>query len=1350
MRRESRTVLAMGLLFLMGMGGGAARQDGKPTAGVSKSESVRMTIDLSWALVSGKLGDGSPQPDGSGVELELSEGRVVDAIVWPPGLLGQRAVPQGWGPSPSGGWRLGGSNAGRVRARIEAPVDARLIVRDGDQLVSVPVFAILDRAQHNPDTALLRVTVERLAWDALSVSLGESASDGIVEPGAKVPISVGLNLLWPESTDVAVHYSAVIRPAKGGEPLGRQDGQEVLATNRREVPVRLLNLRAPGVEGAYVVEVRANWEPITREGSRLGRLIRRHKPATAATSSVRRTALVVIARRGAVQPAEGTLHEHRRGGSEVAVDSVDLSRPRVHRLVATGRSPLAETGRSTWDVPAEALIEPSGRNRLRGWFLRNEGESGRLEAASSAGLAWSAVGLRAARPDRPHRLTLSLKGGEPSSLGVALIEAAETGAANPRPRVLLDACASGPPVLENGPTVSFSWYVWPGSAENVLVVYNRSTEAAVRLGTITLTELDDLPGPPPIRTPKTTSTRTLGFSLEGAHPLDPFGGDASTAEVWTAASNLARYLTHCGASAVVVPESFGDRVDRRALDGQAHEDSCGPDRLELVRRLLKRQGSALWLELAFDGPDALPGLPPPDSSSAAERGLVRLDGHGQPVGSAYHPLNPEVRQAMRQRVVEAMGRLRSDGPADPRTAPGLVIRLGRGPTMLGTPDTGIDDTTYARFVRETFSADTARNIPGLANDDPGRFAVRHRYLAGAGRMPWLTWRARAMATLYADLGAAAQETVPGAMLAVVTPGLNSGPAGVEARRVDLAGLAPSQAWRSVGLDLASWPTGPAAPAVLRGTTLSVDALAHDLATSPDLDAIVAGRPRRGLFLTVDGSSSPAPGLPAGAAASPRTSSVRLHALPLGGGPTADEPLSHALAALDAHWVILSAAAAAGHEDRLRNYAGVIRSLPSWPTRPVDRAADPRTPVFGTSVRTSGDDTQSFVAIANDSPYPIRIACLVEAPDSAVIEDLGRGLRLAPTREASGRNLVLDLIPYGVSAIRVGAPGIRIASVNTYPSEAILASMEARSHELSLQLARLNQATAGASVEPGNPGFEPMDESHRGATAGPATATGPGGEALPALPGDSDPAVTTAGGIGPIGAETLSVAGGWKLEVSPAAGREGEVQGGQGARAPAGSPGRSIAIDPVHPHTGRGSLRLSAPEAPISVVSAPFAPAPQTSLTIQAYFRSEPANATVRVWIEGQSNGQPYVRRSVLEISSAWEPRAVRAADLPAAGLDSARLRFEMMTPGILWIDDLKIGSDAAARSARLNARRTVLAALQAYREHRYADFARLAGSHWVRESAVTAARIARSNDVHIGTGAAETEASALSRDRALR
>ncbi|MGG7377361.1 hypothetical protein ACQ7B2_00685, partial [Escherichia coli] len=85
--------------------------------------------------------------------------------------------------------------------------------------------------------------------------------------------------------------------------------------------------------------------------------------------------------------------------------------------------------------------------------------------------------------------------------------------------------------------------------------------------------------------------------------------------------------------------------------------------------------------------------------------------------------------------------------------------------------------------------------------------------------------------------------------------------------------------------------------------------------------------------------------------------------------------------------------------------------------------DPRAMPFGSVVRTAGGAGQSFLSIANDSPYPIRLACLLEDAED-VVEDLGRGFRLAPAAAGvGGRNLVLDLLPFGVSAIRVGAPRV---------------------------------------------------------------------------------------------------------------------------------------------------------------------------------------------------------------------------------------------------------------------------------------------------------------------------------------
>jgi hypothetical protein len=175
-----------------------------------------------------------------------------------------------------------------------------------------------------------------------------------------------------------------------------------------------------------------------------------------------------------------------------------------------------------------------------------------------------------------------------------------------------------------------------------------------------------------------------------------------------------------------------------------------------------------------------------------------------------------------------------------------------------------------------------------------------------------------------------------------------------------------------------------------------------------------------------------------------------------------------------------------------------------------------------------------------------------------------------------------------------------------------------------------------------------------------------------------------------------------------------------------------------------------------VVSESFVPNNQSSLTIEAFFRASEPGAKVRVWIEGASGGKPYVRRTEMTVSTEWEGRAVRASDVPAGGLDSARLRFELLSAGSLWIDDLHIPNEATSRSGLLNARRTLLEAIQAYREERYAEFARLASSHWIRESSAAATtRLARATDpTSRSTGGparpSSAEPSALSPDRKRR
>ena len=172
----------------------------------------------------------------------------------------------------------------------------------------------------------------------------------------------------------------------------------------------------------------------------------------------------------------------------------------------------------------------------------------------------------------------------------------------------------------------------------------------------------------------------------------------------------------------------------------------------------------------------------------------------------------------------------------------------------------------------------------------------------------------------------------------------------------------------------------------------------------------------------------------------------------------------------------------GQEERLRHFAQVLRALPAREAPAVQPAGGMPRP-FGVVVRSLDDKMQTFLEVANNSPYVPRLAGQLDLPATAPIDDLGRGVRLVSSAQPDGSNLVLDLLPYGVAAIRVAAPKVKIVSVNTYPSDAVMTGMRIRFNELSAQLARLNHGLSATPTEPANPsGFEPNLERQGTPTA----------------------------------------------------------------------------------------------------------------------------------------------------------------------------------------------------------------------------------------------------------------------------
>jgi hypothetical protein len=1228
----------------------------------STSPPVRLTAEITWKspplpTLPGPAGAADEASGATAVELEMTAGRVLGAVAWP--------EPASGGPeelSDGGRWRLGTARHGRVRVRVEAPITASLIVRAGPQATAFPIAELAGGPRQTAPGVAIPVHVARLSWDALEVSLAPGpgadspiGADGTVVPGSTVPVRIAFNVLTAEPSDGLARLTVELHTAgDDAEPIWRYDQTHVVASNPASgsAPCLILNVPAPRREGTYGLSIESSWEPAApAKSSRIGRLIQRHRssgPGPVATSRELTLAVLGPPLPGALAKAQVKPPPATTAPGTV-VETIDLARVRGPRPSATGRAPAPLPGRTAWNVPGEALVEVAFRDRLRGWMPWGA-DAALLPPADESGLPWAALGLKVPHPGLPHRLTLSVTGGEPSALGVALVVPGGD------PRVLLDSCATGPAVADGSTPLSFSWSLWPGASDLVLVLVNRGGQS-VRLGSVTLEELEDPPAPAALAESHSGTPRHLGLALNGPEDLGRYGPGHDTIAI---GRNLAAYLAHCGASAVALPEDLGpDGASRLALDGQAVEDVLGPQRLGLLLRLLAEHQVEAVIELRGDGP--LPGLPPADSPEALRRGVVRVDGRGQADGPSYSPLHPDVRAAMAERVRRAIA-VRQDHP----NVIGLLVRLGAGATLPGHPDTGLDDGTFGRFVRAMLDPRAARAVPGQDLSDPLRFAARRRYLGGPGRAPWLAWRAREVGELYAGLAREVTTTAPGATLIVATPTLDDGPAGRQARLADASGESPLQAWKAVGLDLDQWPLPAEGLVVLRAVGPATEPLSQELATHSELDAPVARRPARGMFL-------------AGAEPPERPpSTLVLAAAPPG---TADEPLGHALAALDAQWVLLSATAVSGREASVGQFARVFRALPAA----AEPLARPLAPESGVAARAWSAGGLTFLGLANDTPYTIRLDALLRGPADAAIKDLGRDLRLEPRTVSGGRSLVLDLPPFGASAIRIAGTDTRAETVALYP---LNDAVEAEYRQLSARLDRLAQGLV--TTGPPNAGFEP--------------------------------AAPQAGVVTEIGSSRAATSPGWTV-----------------------SEGASAMIDPAGPRSGEGSLRLEAKAAGASVAGEPFAPPGGAEMEVRVWLRAERPDTPVRIWVEGQSRGKPITRRAEIKAQAGWTEQRIRVSALPAGGLESMRLRFELSAPGQLWIDDLAVVGQRPSEPD-LRAQRVLVKARQAFRERRIADFARLANSHWARSAAAVPPAAASASASTVRTG----RATDLPRERRLR
>lgn len=1197
---------ALGLGAILATAPPAFSRDGEPPGG------ARMTVELAW-----ERADGDPDP-GAGDEAPSWEiaihggGEIAGAVAWPPEAGGEPPKPATEG---QGAWRLG-ARSGRVRLRIEAPLSAVLRAGPEEGGLAVHLQDLLDGPQERKD-ASGRIVCARLPWDALEIRRldVEAVGDGGVAPRAVVPVSIGANILTPSACEVGLRVQAELRPLNGGKALWHQDRRLIVATNSAPAEAARWEIQAPAAPGTYLLECEANWEFLEgRSPLHLSRWFSRRKTLGEANRARRHLSLVVVdpAAAGAEprpQPAVAAAAEPTAS----IVDAVDLSRPRGRELAWGLRHPSAGSELDPWPIPDDALKPAHWRREFFREFLSRPGSASPavLDPAGAGGLAWTSLALHVPHPGRPHRLSIAVTGGHPSALGVGLIAPAEA----PREsRVLLDAGTSGSPIAEGGQVATYSWTVWPDGPAPVLVLVNRGIGTWVQVGSVQLAELSQVPAGP-FAVDRGHGPRKLAMDLTPPGSLDRFGGGTSSGprDLHALAKNLADYLESCGANAVILGDGPAREAGELPLDGQAVEDATAPDCLAILLPALRRRGLSVWL--AVDEPAEAAGL---------------------------SPLQPEALGHWRGRVVAALS------PRGGDRAEGVVIRLGGESTLPIGPQAGLDDATYRRFATSAFDAMTAAEVPGLDPAVSGRMEARRAFVSGPGRIPWVTWKGREVAAFYRALAESAEAAAPGARLAVVTPTSRQGGFQRAMRAADRAGKPPEEVWRDAGLDLGHWKVAnDSGPIVLGGIDPGHDASGVDLAGHMDLDGSLAALPRRGI------AEVPGPGS-LGPSGRPQLASRSNSQAALSGATTVasdgSTALAHALAALDAGWVLLSAEGTAGDEGRVRRFARLYGELPA--SAPAIASAPGQEQGYAARIYRRGD--ASLLTMVNDTPYPVLLEALVEGAAGAPVEDLKRGIRLAP-EAADGRiRLVLEIGPHDLTTLRLGSANASVVEVRPHHSDLVKEQMKLQAESLSSWLQQLQKQGEGGAAKPE--------------------------------------------------AEEAGIVRAVKLE-------HGEGQSG-GWKAD-GAEGNAIRQDRSRDGSGL-SLRLDASILPASAASPRVEPPSGRVLTIGAWFRSDQPELPVRIWLEGESDGKPVVRSVEVRATSRWTPVNIPVANLPEAGVDRVRLRLELLAPGRLWADDVTLTSTGLSRPEVLTTRRAIFSALQAYRDGRVGDFARLVESRWVR------------------------------------
>ena len=1177
-----------------------------------------------------------------------------------------------------------------------APRSAKLVITlqtlgepSTPQIIEVPLRQLIDQYHSSEiDEQGNRLLVQRTPGDALRVELPRSSL--IFEPGERfhaqlhphlLPVTGGTRVRfrmelrtaeseevrWSHQVDRTVTVGGLDQPPPGVAAPATPAGTDPTSTGNipasHQTPAGTPPANAPtaasgsGIEEPVVIDfAMPGHEGVYNlyiEATVLGLRSRLGLKQVAA----RRTVQVLVLSKHAPAPAQEPFRV-------------------VHEFDPANTSWLKRI--SDWPLPGfRSGPLSSGATRLVDHPL---GRVVQLEASTAGSEAWQAYPLPIAAVGQPHILEVEFPSDLPQTLGISVIEA---GPGRTTPAVSLDS-GFDLPQPSSGPQrwLKHRLVFWPRTETPWVLFHNRRSGQPAVYGKVRL-----LAGP--ARLPEFDAADDSADSKQESKP--PAGGRAIYAYLdkplfaknflgteavdgwsgrslsdWSTfyqgASRLTQYLKHLGyggamvtaacEGAAIYPSDLMQPTPRfdTGVYFASGQDLQRKDVLELTLRLFDRHGLKLIPAVDFSSP--LPELEAVLRAGGPEaEGLIWVGADGMNWRQRHRGGGPApYYNPLHPRVQAAMLQVVRE-LAQRCASHESFEALAIALSARGYAQLPGPDWGFDDATIARFSQDTGIEVPGAG---PTRYTERAAHLLGPKRAEWLAWRAGVMKNLYRAMRRELVLAKPNAELILAGGKMFDGPPW-QSRLVPTLPQRVDAA--DILLEAGIDPQLHREPGIvmLRPETVQLAERLSPLSAQLGWDVARAFAGPVGAA-SVQGSLLHHPAL----SAEVKSFEAQAPFAPGVGWIAAHTPpaaefnrrrFARHLAAFDSRMLFDGGfMLPLGQEEPLSEMLAVLRSLPGEHFTSVDEVPQPLT------VRVAAANKRTWLYAVNDSPWQVKVRIYLDSS----VEKLSRlGLNqdeviLDATSE--GRVWQLEIEPYGLTAATINAVGVKVRRVEVELPPDCHKPLTAKLEELAARAASLRDAPRPLVLT--NRDFET-----------------PGSGELPAA---------------------------WTASRQP---------------------GTLAAVDTQQKYQGERSLKLSSIGPILSVVSDPLEP-PQTgrfAISVWLRVEDEQRQPPLRLAIEGVLEGGQYYRHApvgvgqrVPKIHPRWTQFVFQVHDLPTQGLSELRVRFDLMGPGEVWVDEVQCFDLLFRRDELVELSKLITLASVKLQNNEVADCLRLLEGYWPR------------------------------------